>query len=89
LAKNGGIIAILRYLYWGKLQRRRFLGYYLFKTWGPPYYRFMRRFKELPPDHPQVKKQNEGKEKIVAVNKNVDTQAEKKVVDQAMKATAK
>jgi len=46
--KDGGIIARIRYMYWGKAQRRKFLGYYLFKTWGPPYHKFMKKFPELP-----------------------------------------
>lgn len=46
--KNGGPISRLRYLYWGKPQRKKFQGYYLFKTWGPPYHKFKKTFKELP-----------------------------------------
>jgi sulfide:quinone oxidoreductase len=48
LDKNGGIISRLRYYYWGRSQKKEFLNYYLFKTWGPPYHKFKKTFKELP-----------------------------------------
>jgi len=44
LDKSGGPISVLRYLYWGKMQKKKFLSYYLFKTWGPPYGKIMPRF---------------------------------------------
>jgi hypothetical protein len=44
----GGPISVLRYLYWGKMQKKKFLNYYLFKTWGPPLGKFMKRFSQLP-----------------------------------------
>jgi len=46
--KNGGPIARIRYLYWAKQQKRKFLNYYLHKTWGPPYHKFKKTFGELP-----------------------------------------
>lgn len=44
LGKDGGIISNLRYYYWGKLQKRKFLGLYLFKSWGPPGNKFKKQF---------------------------------------------
>ena len=44
LGKNGGLISKIRYYYWGKAQKRKFLGYYLFKTWGPPTFKFKKTF---------------------------------------------
>jgi len=46
--KSGGLISRLRYYYWAKFQKRKFLGYYLFKTWGPPTFKVMRRFQATP-----------------------------------------
>jgi hypothetical protein len=50
LDKNGGLISRLRWHYWTKSQTKKFLSYYLFKTWGPPTFKFMKKFKELPGD---------------------------------------
>jgi len=48
VGKNGGIIARLRYYNWAKNQKKKFLGYYLFKTWGPPYGKLKKTFKDSP-----------------------------------------
>lgn len=42
-----GLISWLRYLYWAKSQKKKFLQYFLFKNWGPPYYKKMRTFSKL------------------------------------------
>ena len=50
LGHQRGVMSIvnwLRYLYWAKNQRKKFLQYYLFKNYGPPTYKFMRRFPAL------------------------------------------
>jgi hypothetical protein len=50
LGHQRGVLSIvnwLRYLYWAKNQRKKFLQYYLFKNYGPPTYKFMRRFPAL------------------------------------------
>jgi len=39
LGKNGGIIAKLRYSRWAKSQKKAFMGIYLGKNYGPPFYR--------------------------------------------------
>ena len=44
LGQNGGIISSIRYYYYGKLQKRKFLGLYLFKSWGPPGNKFKKQF---------------------------------------------
>jgi hypothetical protein len=43
------IVAWIRYLYWAKSQKKKFMQYYLFKNWGPPTYKFMRKFGKLSP----------------------------------------
>ena len=35
---------MIRYLYWAKNQKKKFLGFYLAKTYGPPYYKRMLTF---------------------------------------------
>lgn len=42
--------AYLRYYFWGKLNKKRFLAFYLHKTWGPPTGKYvMRHYKfDLP-----------------------------------------
>lgn len=42
--KNGGVISNIRYYYYGKLQKKKFLGLYLFKSWGPPGNKFKTQF---------------------------------------------
>lgn len=42
-----GLVAWLRYLYWAKSQKKKFMQYYLFKNWGPPYYKKMKTFPKL------------------------------------------
>ena len=44
LDKSGGPISRVRYYYWGKLQKKKFLGLYLFKSWGPPGHKFKKQF---------------------------------------------
>jgi len=44
----GKIFTRLRWHFWTKIQRRRFLSYYLFKTMGPPTFKFLKKFPELP-----------------------------------------
>jgi hypothetical protein len=42
---SGYFFAKLRYYFWGKLNKKRFLAFYLHKTWGPPTGKyFMRGF---------------------------------------------
>jgi len=41
------IVSWIRYLYWNKSQKKKFMQYYLFKNWGPPSYKLMRKFKKL------------------------------------------
>jgi len=48
LDRNGGLISTIRYYYWGRAQKKKFLGYYLFKSWGPPTFKLKRYFQELP-----------------------------------------
>lgn len=48
LDKSGGLISTLRYYYWARNQKKKFLGYYLFKTWGPPTFRIKKTFKDTP-----------------------------------------
>lgn len=48
LFKNGGIFARIRYLNYCKTKLKKFLDFYLFKNWGPPYYKLKKSFKELP-----------------------------------------
>ena len=50
LGSKGGIIAIVRYLYYAKNQKKKFLDYYLERNKGPPYFKFLPTFKELPGD---------------------------------------
>ena len=40
-------IAYVRYLYWAKGQKKNFLKYFLFKTWGPPFGKKMKTFSKL------------------------------------------
>lgn len=47
LDKSRGPLSRWRYYVWGKGQKRRFLGYYLFKTWGPPFYKLTKLMKLL------------------------------------------
>lgn len=47
LGKNGGIVSNLRYYYWGKMQKKKFLSLYLFKSWGPPGGKFKKQFEPL------------------------------------------
>lgn len=42
--KNGGVVSNIRYYYYGKLQKKKFLGLYLFKNWGPPGHKFKTQF---------------------------------------------
>jgi len=35
--------AYLRYYFWGKLNKKRFLAFYLHKTWGPPTGKYFKR----------------------------------------------
>jgi len=58
LDTSGGLISRLRWHYYCKSQRKKFLNYYLFKTYGPPTHKFMKKFKELPPE---AEKQNPSK----------------------------
>lgn len=44
LAKNGGIIASMRYYFWAKNQKKRFAGWYMKKSWGPPTFKLKRTF---------------------------------------------
>jgi len=46
--KNGGPIARVRYWYWAKNQKKKFLNYYLAKSYGPPYHKILKTFRELP-----------------------------------------
>lgn len=46
LDRNGGIISKLRYLNWARLQKKGFMDLYLGKSYGPPYYRIKKTFKE-------------------------------------------
>ena len=39
-----GIISNIRYYYYGKLQKKKFLGLYLFKSYGPPGGKFKQQF---------------------------------------------
>jgi len=47
LDRSGGIIAKLRYINWARNQKKGFMDFYLGKTWGPPFYRIKKTFKEL------------------------------------------
>lgn len=71
LDKNGGPIAIARYYYWGKSQKRKFLGYYLLKSWGPPYHKFKKGFGELP-GTPEAEKGTDFTKYIPFVKKHDD-----------------
>lgn len=47
--KGGYFFAFLRYYFWGKFNKKRFLAFYLHKTWGPPTGKFVKRsFRALP-----------------------------------------
>jgi len=48
VGSNGGLLSKLRYYNWAKNQKKKFLGYYLFKTWGPPTFKFKKRFSDPP-----------------------------------------
>lgn len=54
LDKQGGPVAYLRYLYWGKNMKKKFMQFYLFKNWGPPFYKFKKRFGKTPVDPNEV-----------------------------------
>lgn len=41
--KGGMFFAFLRYYFWAKFNKKRFLAFYLFKTWGPPTGKFVMR----------------------------------------------
>lgn len=50
LGGQGGpmtLLAYVRYLYWAKNHKKKFLQYYLFKNWGPPFYKKMKTFPKL------------------------------------------
>jgi len=65
-----------------KFQKKKFLNYYLFKTYGPPTYKFMKTFKELPPE---AEKQNP--QKYSVAKREVHSHGDKK--DAAVDANAK
>lgn len=44
LGKDRGVVSNVRYYYWGKMQKKKFLGLYLFKSWGPPGGKFKKQF---------------------------------------------
>jgi len=46
LAKNGGMIAKLRYSNWAR-NKKSFMDYYLGKNYGPPFYRIKKTFKDV------------------------------------------
>lgn len=48
LGANGGILSMIRYMYFTKMLAKKFQGYYMFKNWGPPYNKFKPTWKELP-----------------------------------------
>jgi len=48
LGTNNRIIAIILYQRFVKMTRKSFSGLYLFKSWGPPYGKFKKTFKEIP-----------------------------------------
>lgn len=45
--KEAGPLNSLWNMQWGR-NRKKFLDFYLFKTWGPPYHKLKKTFKELP-----------------------------------------
>lgn len=54
LDKGGSIIAYLRYHFWVKNMKKKFQQFYLFKNWGPPFYKFKKRFGNTPVDPNEV-----------------------------------
>lgn len=45
---NNSLIATILYQRFAKMTRKSFMGLYLFKSWGPPYGKFKKTFKEIP-----------------------------------------
>jgi len=72
LDAKGGLISRLRWHYWTKNQRKKFLSYYLFKTWGPPTFKIKKTFKELPAD---LEKANPSKYSVPKREKHGDKHA--------------
>ena len=52
--KGGSPLSYLRYYYWGKNMKKKFIQFYLFKNWGPPFYKFKKRFGKTPVDPNEV-----------------------------------
>lgn len=65
-----GIIGGARYKYWTSQQKKKFLDYYLHKTWGPPYHKFPQWFKELTPEQ-EAKEQEQFIKKFQLAKKPV------------------
>jgi len=42
------VVAVILYQKFAKMTRKSFIGLYLFKSWGPPYGKIKKTFKELP-----------------------------------------
>ena len=83
--KSGGPIANARYYFWAKLQKKRFLGWYLKKSWGPPTFKLKRTFRELPGDK-EASQKDQVKGFFQATNKAASEAVEN--VAQAAKETA-
>ena len=56
LDSYGGIVAMLRYYFWAKFHRKRFMAFSLGKSHGPPYGRIKRPSFRKPPGEPSDNK---------------------------------
>jgi hypothetical protein len=48
MGTSNPIVATILYQRFSKMTRKSFIGLYLFKSWGPPYGKIKKTFKELP-----------------------------------------